>query len=120
MPHGFPSKAWNTAKEEARAVLISRARTRGMIPYSELAAQITAVRFEAHEASFWAFLGELSAEENAADRGMIFVIVVHKNGDMQPGPGFFELASSLGRDTSDILACWVDEFKKVHAYWSKH
>jgi len=36
-------------------------------------------------------------------RGMLSVIVVHKEGDMQPGPGFFELAGELGRDTSDIL-----------------
>jgi hypothetical protein len=44
------------------------------------------------------------------------VIVVHKAGDMQAGPGFFELARSLGRDTSDILAFWAEELKKVHAY----
>ena len=29
------------------------------------------------------------------------------------------LAKSLGRDTSDILACWVAELNKVHAYWSE-
>ena len=38
---------------------------------------------------------------HAAGRGMLSVIVVHKQGDMQPGPGFFELAQRLGRDTSD-------------------
>ena len=36
-----------------------------------------------------------------AGRGMLSVIVVHKVGDMQPGPGFFQLAKKLGRDTSD-------------------
>ena len=50
---------------------------------------------------------------------MLSVIVVHKSGDMQPGPGFFELAKKLGRNTSDILQCWVSELKKVHAHWSK-
>jgi hypothetical protein len=50
---------------------------------------------------------------------MLSVIVVHKSGDMQPGHGFFELAESLGRDTSDILACWIAELKRVHAYWSE-
>jgi len=40
---------------------------------------------------------------------MITVIVVHKYGDMQPGPGFFELAEQLGRDTSNILNCWIKE-----------
>jgi len=47
------------------------------------------------------------------------VIVVRKNGDMQPGPGFFELARSLGRDTSDILKCWIAELDKVHAVWGR-
>ena len=51
---------------------------------------------------------------------MLTVIVVHKVGDMQPGPGFFELAKSLGRDTRDPLKCWVDELHHVHAVWSKH
>jgi len=46
------------------------------------------------------------------------VIVVHKHGDMQPGPGFFDFAEELGKDTSDILSCWVTELKKVHGYWS--
>jgi hypothetical protein len=63
-------------------------------------------------------LGEISADEDAAGRGMLSVIVVHKSGDMQPGPGFFELARDLGRDTSDILVCWITELKKAHAAWS--
>jgi hypothetical protein len=49
---------------------------------------------------------------------MLSVIVVHKAGDMQPCPGFFELAKELGRDTSDVLKCWVEELKKVHQVWS--
>jgi hypothetical protein len=24
----------------------------------------------------------------------------------------------LGRDTSDILRCWIDELRRVHAVWS--
>ena len=44
-------------------------------------------------------------------------LVVHKIGDMQPGPGFFELAEELGKDTSDILRCWMAELKKVHSSW---
>lgn len=48
---------------------------------------------------------------------MLSVIVVHKSGDMQPGPGFFELADELGCDTTDILSCWIKELNKVHAYW---
>ena len=50
---------------------------------------------------------------------MITVIVVHKVGEIQPGPGFFDLAKLRGRDTSDILKCWIDELKKVHGAWAK-
>jgi len=49
---------------------------------------------------------------------MLSVVVVHKVGDMQPGKGFFTVAKELGRNTSDILACWTAELKTVHRYWS--
>jgi molybdopterin synthase catalytic subunit len=114
----FSQDEWDAAKGEARGLLIERASVRGMIPYSELAEQIHSMNFEAHDQRLFHLLGEISSEENAAGRGMLSVIVVHKAGDMQPGPGFFELAKRLGRDTSDILRCWVEELKKVHAVWS--
>ena len=37
---------------------------------------------------------------------------------MQPGPGFFDLAKKRGRNTSDILKCWIAELKKVHGAWA--
>ena len=67
----------------------------------------------AHDPRLFHLLGQISSEEDAAG-------VVHKVGDMQPGPGFFELAKSLGRDTRDPLKCWVDELHHVHVGWSKH
>jgi len=73
----------------------------------------------AHDVRLFDLLGEISREEDAVGRGMLSVIVMHKVGDMQPGPDFFELAHQLGRDTSDILRCWIYEKKKVHAFWSK-
>ncbi len=101
-----------------RNILIDRAKVRGMIPYSELVSKIKTVSLEPESYALANILGEISSEEDALGRGMLTVIVVHKYGDMQPGPGFFDLAEKLGRDTSDILKCWVDELKKVHAFWS--
>jgi len=49
---------------------------------------------------------------------MLSAVVVHKVGDMQPGPGFFEFAKQLGRDRRNILECWVKELRKVHSVWS--
>jgi len=114
----YPIDKWNEAKEEMKQILIRRAKVRGMIPYSELAGKINAISIQPESYALAAMLGEISSEENAAGHGMLSVVVVHKAGDMQPGPGFFKFAKELGRDTSDILKCWVDELKKVHAYWS--
>ena len=109
---------WKLAKEEVINILIERARVRGMIPYSELVSEITSMQFEAHDPRLFKLLGEVSSSEDVKGRGMLSVIVVHKHGDMQPGPGFFDLAKRLGRDTNDIIDCWVKELKKVHAHWS--
>lgn len=117
--YGFTKEQWKAAKAEIRQILIERAKLRGMIPYSELVYQIHSVTLNPESYALFEMLGEISWEEDKAGRGMLSVIVVHKSGDMQPGPGFFKLAKKLGRDTSDILSCWIAELKKVHAYWSK-
>jgi hypothetical protein len=115
---GISVRHWSAAKEEARAAMISRARVRGMIPYSDLVREISAVRFQAHDIRLFHMLGEISVEENEAGRGMLSVVVVHKRGDMQPGPGFFVLGQHLGYDTHDLLRFWVEQLHKVHAHWS--
>jgi hypothetical protein len=117
--YGYSRSDWDKAKAEMKQILVERAKVRGMIPYSDLANRIQTIRIEPDSYAMAAMLGETSKEEDSAGRGMLTVIVVHKDGDMQPGPGFFELARDLGRDTRDILKCWVDELKKVHGYWSK-
>lgn len=117
--HGSPEDAWNAAKEEARGIMIDRAKVRGMIPYSDLVKQITSIKLEAHDQRLFHMLGEISSEEDAEGHEMLTVLVVHKQEDMQPGPGFFELAQRFGRDTRDILKCWVDELHRVHAIWSR-
>lgn len=116
--HGFPEADWNAAKEEARQIMISRAKLRGMIPYSDLLKEIQRIILEPHDPRLFHMLGEISSAEDAAERGMLTVVVVHKAGDMQPGPGFFELAKHLRRNTSNILKCWVEELHKVHGVWS--
>jgi molybdopterin synthase catalytic subunit len=68
---------WDAAKAEARQVMIR---------------QITRIRLQAHDARLSHFLGEIASEEDERGRGPLTVVVVHKSGDMQPGPGFFELA----------------------------
>ena len=106
-------------KNEIRNILIARAKVRGMIAYSELTIRLTTIPVHHHSAALFGILGDISTEENSAGRGMLSALVIHKKGDQEPGPGFFELAAELNKNTSDILKCWITEVKKVHAYWNR-
>lgn len=114
-----PPETWQNAKEEIRRILIEKARQRAMIPYSELVGLVKSLAFNAFDLRLFAILGQISVEEHERGRPLISVLVVHKTGDMQPGEGFFELAHSLGRDTSDVLKAWIEEVRSVYQYWNK-
>lgn len=115
---GMPEADWLRAKEEVRGILRDAARVRKTIPYSELTAMVNTVRVEPHSQVLFNLLGEISEEEGLADRGLLSVVVVHKDGDMRPGPGFFNIAKNFGADVSDLDKCWLNELKKVWHYWS--
>ena len=116
--HGFPEHVWDAAKDEARAAMIEVARQGRTMSYTRLAQKIMSCQLEPRDVRLTHMLGEISTEEDEAGRGMLTVVVVHKTGDMKPGPGFFELAESLGRDVSDTDRCWVEESRKVYEVWS--
>jgi hypothetical protein len=86
--YGCDEATWAEAKKETVEILIAVASQRGRIAYSELAPQIQAITFEHVDPRFWHLLGEISIDEDAEGRGMLSAIVVHKHGDMLPGPGF--------------------------------
>ena len=115
----FPASRWAAAKEEARLAMIEAAENAEVIAYSELVRRIISCSLEPHGQPLADLLGEISTEEDRAGRGMLSVVVVHKTGDQKPGPGFFKLAESLGRDITDSDACWVTELNKAHAAWKK-
>jgi len=112
--YGYTDTQWDAAKEEMRAVLIARAKEERTIPYSELTGKVHTIDFSPEDNAFHHMLDDISREEDAASRGMFSVIVVHKAGNMMPGPGFFKLAKKLGRDTSGREKCWSDELKRVY------
>lgn len=114
---GFSEDDWNAAKAEMRQILIERVRSGPTISYSELAGSVNSIDFQPDSFAFHHMLGEISTEEDSQGRGMLSVIVVQKDGEMQPGSGFFELAKRLGRDTSDSLKFWSEELQWVSDYW---
>ncbi len=118
MPHGYSTADWDAAKQEAKDALAARAKVRGMMSYSELTTKIKTISFNHDDPIYnrW-FLRDISVDEDNAGRGMMTAMVVYKEGSMEPGPGFYELATELGRDTSDIDKCWIEELHKVHRAW---
>ncbi|WP_419167127.1 hypothetical protein [Candidatus Palauibacter sp.] len=118
LDHGFSDEVWRAAKEEARQAMIDVASRRDVMSYSDLVQRITNCDLEPHSSHLAHMLGEISTEENEEGRGLLTVLVVHKTGDGKPGSGFFKLAESRGRDTSDTVQCWIEELKKVHDVWS--
>lgn len=106
-------------KEEIRALLISRARVRGMISYTDLAGSVVTVQMGPRDRLLYEILDEISVDEHSAGRGMLSCIVVHKAGDMEPGVGFYELAEHLGKKRRGKLSFWIKEMHEVHAVWEQ-
>ena len=118
LDHGYPEEAWEAARAEARQAMIAVAARRRVIAYSDLVAEMRSLDLEPQGDHLAHMLGEISTAEHEAGRGMLTVVVVHKHGDQMPGPGFFELARSLGHDTRDREAFWIGELEKVYRAWS--
>lgn len=117
MKYGYGDDLWEAAKDEMVAILSARAKAQKTIAYSDLVRQVHAIALDPDSFALAAMLGEISEAEDASNRGMLTVIVVHKTGDMKPGPGFFDLAQRLGRDTSDLDKCWIAELTAVFKRW---
>jgi len=120
MPYGVPDEIWSAAKSEMRKTLVSVARGRRVIAYSDLVRQLQSIRFAPENFVFHQMLDQISTEEDQLGRGLLTVVVVHKAEDMRPGPGFFELAESRGRDVRTIDETWLAELDAVWAYWRDH
>jgi len=113
---GYNVEIWERAKKEAIRVIVFEAKP---MAYSDLARKINSVSFGPRDRVFHNSLGQISVEEDAAGRGMLSALVVHKD-DGRPGQGFFDLAKRLGRDVTDELRCWNEEVKTVLKHCGNH
>ena len=116
--HGFSDDQWIAAKDEARQAMIAVARSESLIAYSDLVRKIRTYVLEPNGAPLAHMLGEVSSEEDEEGRGLLTVVVVHKTGDLRPGPGFFRLARSRGRHFVDEEQFWIQELRIVYDTWS--
>ena len=112
--YGYSELQWENGKREMLGILRQRASQERTIAYGELSSKLTSIQIGPHDNAMGVMLGQISEEEDACGRGMLSVIVVHKEGDQQPGKGFFELAADLGRDIRDRDRMWIDELNRVY------
>jgi hypothetical protein len=118
--HRFTDVAWNSGVDEATEILRQRASRRETISYSDLSRELSAVKIGYHDPDMDSLLIDVSTREHQSGRPLLSVVVVHKQGDMAPGKGFYELASSLGFDASDREAFWIAELNRTFEFWSSH
>ena len=116
--NGYETRDWKKAKEQCVEILADIAKSRGRIAYSELAPRIQGIQFDYDDPRFWHLLAEISVEEMREGRGMLSAIVVHKTGEMRPGPGFYEVAKWLGKRFGEADRFWLAEFNNVHDVWA--
>lgn len=117
---GYSESDWAKAKAQTRKALIRSAKRDQDICYSDLVPLIEAIAFEPHDVRLFHLLGEISTDEHNSSRPLLSVMVVHKTGDREPGPGFFELSSQLGYAISDRVIFRVSERTRAVDYWKNH
>lgn len=123
MPRRKPiePKVRDALNREIRELLIACAEHQPpTITYMLLASQVRTYPLAAQSAALREALIDISAQENAAGRGMLSAVVVRSGRNRPPGKGFFTQAAELGRDISSRRAAWMAELKTVCDYWRNH
>ena len=114
---GLTLEQWDAAKEELRQAILQAAWERRMTSYSEVAQAVSVVPLEPHSGLMNHSLGAIFRDEYEAGRPALTAIVTHKDGDKEPGPGFYDMARSLGYRLDEPFVFWsiqVQEVFKLH------
>jgi hypothetical protein len=90
MRYGYSGEIWEPAPDEATAIVRRRAAEpmQDVICYLDLCERMQTVQFAPDSFALRNTLGQISAAEYRAGRGMLTAIVVDKDGDQKPGYGF--------------------------------
>jgi hypothetical protein len=116
-PYNIEDTIWDAAKREGRDSLIECARSQVLVTYSDFARELRSVQLDPHGQPLAELLGQISNEANKADGIMLSALVVRYE-DGRPGKGFFELARQLDRKFDDPETFWIEEVKRVFAFWT--
>jgi hypothetical protein len=123
--YGYATSEWESTRDWIARRLHKAARERGTITYSDLAGEMAnagVIEVEPHSSALAALLGQVNVLEHEAGRPLISALVVHKSGDLEPGPGFWAFARDLGIDPGSSqharLDFWSQELERCYAHWS--
>lgn len=104
---------WDQAKEELRQAILDAAWQRRMTWYGEVAPKITVFPVEPYSALLNHLLGAVLEDQDAAHRPLLTAIVTHKDGDKEPGTGFYETARLLGYRFDEDFVFWATQVQEV-------
>lgn len=110
---GLSDDEWETALQEMRDAIMTAARERRMTFYSEVAAAVTVVEVQPFSPLMNHLLGAIFDEEHRGGRPLLTSIVTHKNDDMEPGSGFYDMARSLGYRFDAPYVFWAEQVQDV-------
>jgi hypothetical protein len=113
---GLSDEQWEAAVSEVRAAILEAAYDYRMTWYGEVASKVSAVPLEPYSALMNPLLGEVFEMEHRVGRPALTALVTHKDGDKEPGPGFYDMARSLGCQFSEPYVYWTTEVEKYLSY----
>ena len=110
---GLSDEQWAAAKDELRKAILAAAWDRRMTSYSEVAHAVAVVPLDPYSALMNHLLGDIFREEHEAGRPALTSIVTHKDGDKEPGEGFYEMARGLGYRLDEPFVFWSMQVQEV-------
>lgn len=98
---GFSTGEWEVTRDWVAKRLHRVARDRSKITYGELCREMSrsgVLALEPHSSPLAGLLGQINLLEHEAGRPLISALVVHQDGDMLPGTGFWTFVRDVGID----------------------
>ncbi|MCU0641514.1 MAG: hypothetical protein MUC35_05440 [Candidatus Margulisbacteria bacterium] len=119
---------WKIALAEVRKYIEDKIQSKSpykFVSYSELSQVVNSgkseitLEGEGYNPVLWYLIGEMSRDTTKEYRGMLSAFVVHKNGDKEPGDGFYTFSKELGYDydDSDEESFWWKQLRHVAAHY---
>lgn len=116
---GLTDDEWREAKEQLRSAILEAAVDRQMTSYGQIAPKVTTVRVEAFSPLMNHLLGEIFSDELASGRPPLTAIVTHKDGDKEPGRGFYDMARKLGERFTEPFVYWSTAVQDVFKLYGR-